>query len=88
MEFIPNIEAVRKQTADSGEELTQLWTEKLIKTIGDGIWQEAKGGYRTYSYFDRGNCAYKSVAMGRIMQLFQNAGYTVKSSNSYYYFSW
>ena len=89
MEFIPNIEAVRKQTADSGEEITQYWVEKMVKAIGNGIWQEAKGGNRTYCYmFDSGNITHKCVAIGRVMQLFQNAGYTVKPSGSYYYFSW
>ena len=89
MEFVPNIEAVRKQTADSGEEITQSWTEKLIKAIGNGIWQEAKGGNRTYTYlFDSGNITYKTVAMSRVLPAFEQAGYKVKSSGVYYYFSW
>ena len=89
MEFIPNIEAVRKQTANSGEEITQHWVEKLIKAISNGIWQEAKGGNRTYAYkFDSFHITYKNIAMSRVITLFQDAGYTVKASDVYYYFSW
>ena len=86
---VPNIDQVRRQTAESGEEITQQWVNKLTGAIGNGIWQQAKGGHRHYEYlFDDNNITHKCDAMGRVMKSFQDAGYTVKCSNHYYIFSW
>ena len=91
MEFIPNIEAVRKQTAESGEEITQHWVDKIVRGVSNAIWQEAKGGNRTYQYlFDDNNIVHKRMAMSRAIQLFRDAGYTVEvqATGSSYWFSW
>lgn len=75
---IPDINQVRKQTADSGEEITQQWVNKLSNAISNGIWQEAKGGKTEYDYmFVPENISFKKEALRRVEAAFEKAGYVV-----------
>ncbi len=76
--LIPSIKKVREMTMDNDERITQTWEEKYIKSIANGIWQEARAGHYNYTYLvSLDNVSFKINALARAEEAYRKEGYIV-----------